>query len=533
LVVTIKKDSGQASFSKYDVNALCSSLLPNWRSIPDAELWPPEVFALCISILTATGLYANIVSTLRPGKIWPQTAMSVGISWVEKLAKGEAPPSNVLEAWKQLKDGLSILISDIHKNGQFVTRLFALIGYCDETCGGIGIPGPGLLPAIQDRAIGHLRDWGTLTPRIPPSRCRILPKQHTPGVGLTPRSLTHNLAYHPNSEVDVNWVWAPRLHHDRFNILLAPWPRSIKPTDFKAHSNKHIFANAVNEFDYAPKNSSEVINWGMELLKVAEADAGPIDALVFPELALSRQQFNKLALALREKDIILIAGVRDVRSIDSVNTVCIDLNQRMSMPIIQAKHHRWKLDCGQISNYGLGGVLNPSEDWWEATPPVNRGVNFVCASPDLAFCCLVCEDLARQEPVASLVRSVAPNLVIALLMDGPQVDNRWAARYATVLAEDPGSSVLSLTSLGMAKLANSFASSPKRRTIALWKDKDRPTIELSLPDGAEGLVLHTRPEFMEEVTADGRPDNGVAAFPRLRGWHPVYLQWPRPTRGKA
>ena len=53
---------------------------------------------------------------------------------------------------------------------------------------------------------------------------------------------------------------------------------------------------------------------------------------------------------------------------------------------------------------------------------------------------LICEDLARQDPAADLIRAVGPNLVIALLMDGPQLNGRWPARYASVLAEDPGSS---------------------------------------------------------------------------------------------
>ena len=45
---------------------------------------------------------------------------------------------------------------------------------------------------------------------------------------------------------------------------------------------------------------------------------------------------------------------------------------------------------------------------------------------------LICEDLARQEPAAELIRAVGSNLVIALLMDGPQLNNRWPARYAAV-----------------------------------------------------------------------------------------------------
>jgi hypothetical protein len=52
------------------------------------------------------------------------------------------------------------------------------------------------------------------------------------------------------------------------------------------------------------------------------------------------------------------------------------------------------------------------------------------------------------------MNAIGPNLVIALLMDGPQLENRWPARYATVLAEDPGSAVLTVTSLGMVRRSN-------------------------------------------------------------------------------
>jgi hypothetical protein len=33
------------------------------------------------------------------------------------------------------------------------------------------------------------------------------------------------------------------------------------------------------------------------------------------------------------------------------------------------------------------------------------------------MCALICEDLARPDPVAEIVRTVGPNLVIALLME--------------------------------------------------------------------------------------------------------------------
>ncbi len=50
-------------------------------------------------------------------------------------------------------------------------------------------------------------------------------------------------------------------------------------------------------------------------------------------------------------------------------------------------------------------------------------------------------------PLRTVIRSVGPNLVIVLLMDGPQLVRRWPGKYATVLSDDPGSAVLTVTSL--------------------------------------------------------------------------------------
>ena len=47
-------------------------------------------------------------------------------------------------------------------------------------------------------------------------------------------------------------------------------------------------------------------------------------------------------------------------------------------------------------------------------------------------------DLAQPDPVASIIRQVGPSLVIGLLLDGPQLAERWPARYASVFADDPG-----------------------------------------------------------------------------------------------
>ena len=128
----------------------------------------------------------------------------------------------------------------------------------------------------------------------------------------------------------------------------------------------------------------------------------------------------------------------------------------------------------------------------------------------MTLCHLVCEDLARVDPVAELIRAVGPTLVIALLLDGPQLQHRWPARYSSVLADDPGSSVLSVTCLGMAHRYQA-PGRPPSRVIGLWKDVKMGFRELEFGDHAQGLLLKLRAETREEFTADGRSDGAAAA----------------------
>jgi len=130
--------------------------------------------------------------------------------------------------------------------------------------------------------------------------------------------------------------------------------------------------------------------------------------------------------------------------------------------------------------------------------------------------------------VANLVRSVGPNLVIALLMDGPQTKERWAARYATVLADDPGCSVLSFTSLGMSQLSRPQTGPSRSRVVAIWKDAFSSASEIELPIGYDAVAISLSIRYREEYTADGRGDDEAAAFPILSGVHPIAL--PKETR---
>jgi hypothetical protein len=63
--------------------------------------------------------------------------------------------------------------------------------------------------------------------------------------------------------------------------------------------------------------------------------------------------------------------------------------------------------------------------------------------------------------VAELLRDVGPALVVTILLDGPQLGSRWTAPCASVLADDPGSAVLTAdgdarVSLARAALGTAF-----------------------------------------------------------------------------
>jgi hypothetical protein len=181
--------------------------------------------------------------------------------------------------------------------------------------------------------------------------------------------------------------------------------------------------------------------------------------------------------------------------------------------IKQSKHHRWSLDESQIHQYHLGGALHPHVRWWEAMEVPQRSLQLIEVGEGATVVSLVCEDLAQIDHVADMIRSVGPTIVVTPLLDGPQLSARWSARYASVLADDPGSAVLTLTSYGMVQRSRP----PGRNSsavVALWKNPGKGIREISLETGAQGVLLSASTDRAMRRTADGRwpVDNGSELF---------------------
>jgi hypothetical protein len=98
------------------------------------------------------------------------------------------------------------------------------------------------------------------------------------------------------------------------------------------------------------------------------------------------------------------------------------------------------------------------------------------------------------------------------------------------LADDPGSSVLSLTCLGMSELSRPAQGVSRPRVVALWKDRSGTSTEIELPAGCGGIVVSLSLQLEEEWTADGRRDHKSAVFPTLSGLRSVkgLAEWFQP-----
>jgi hypothetical protein len=141
-----------------------------------------------------------------------------------------------------------------------------------------------------------------------------------------------------------------------------------------------------------------------------------------------------------------------------------------------------------------------------------RSIEFVEVA-ELTLAALVCEDLAQNDDVAELIRQVGPTIVLTALLDGPQLNSRWAARYASVLADDPGSAVMTLTSYGMVQRCRPRGQEASP-VVALWKDPSRGVREIPLDPGAHGVLLTVCTDRATRRCADGRipVDNGIHCF---------------------
>ncbi len=522
-----------------------SYLSPKLARQRTAPIWPPDIFAVAASILQKCGAYIQVVSDWPPGrqyrrnpKRWVIDIRRSGKQWREAAIHSRRPPRMVTTWWTCVLNHQKLRLDDVHKERRVCHALLQLCAAADEASIGAGIPNKKAKDdAFQLAVRRHLALQGmqgsTLCKTIDRSKLCVLPKLHTPQSGITIRSVSHHLAICPSGDVETYWFRLPRRPEAHcLNLLLIPWPEITTPNHFRM--SKGRLRNMPANYGFFTHDRPfmcprHLCDLAKDLFRQASELVGQIDGVILPELALNRNEHSCLRDAMMEQGAFLLSGIREPPSGKEPGRNCLAFD----LPFLhlklyktsyeQPKHHRWLLDKRQIVQYGLGGALDPRQSWWECMGLEPRKLAFFAMRPWLTLCALICEDLARQDPVAEIVRAVGPNLIVALLMDGPQLPSRWSARYATVLADDPGSSVLTLTSIGMAKLSRPPHTGTPSRVVGLWKDaRTGDPVPIELPPNAEAIVLSLVAEDKEEWTADGRTDRGGSGMPVFGGVHPVF-----------
>jgi predicted amidohydrolase len=475
------------------------------------------------------------------------------------------------------------------RNWETFEALITLHAIADEACSGWGIRNigykqdehnqwipdkewKGIKSKAQKYAERLLDEDGTLA-TINNQRCRVLPKRHTPDVGITLRSLSANLAYH-RSSVDVKWNVSPDSPRnpliDRMNIekdkmlsiLLLPWPLKVCALDFQAldsqedaknipikMSEKYGFFCYSPEAEYKEKKEREKKEDDFEkyleyALQTARQETKAVDIVVLPEGALTKSKRKWFESILQKFQVsFYVAGVRcnpkqnysdkpEASRFFHDNMVYFRMGDYVFPPAFseeepenhefQHKHHRWTLNKTQITTYNLGHILSPGKQWWEAIKIRRRRVTFINIGEELTICPLICEDLARQDPIADLIRTAGPSIVITILMDGPQKMDRWSAKYASVLAEDPGSAVITLTSLGMVERWRPL-NRESSRVVALWNDGTGSAHEIELEKDSIGILLTLCLDPHKEPIADGRVEGNDTNTVILGGIHQIRL----------
>ncbi|MDX1980666.1 MAG: hypothetical protein SFV51_10380 [Bryobacteraceae bacterium] len=435
---------------------------------------------------------------------------------------------------------------DREDSGRAVRALLNLLALADQASENAGIPfnEPAKEQDFYFHARRRLMSLGlgsSLCERIPHARGRVLPKMHTGQSGLTLRSLSHHLAFCPPSEIIPKWrpFDTPARDQHFLNLLLVPWPPTISRNSFTENSvpgsSPRNMPDDFGYFNYEPEAAGGAAAHIAKCLEACPSSRFP-HGVVLPELALDPREYESVREAVLAKGAFLLCGVAEKSASaesPAINRLHFDVALTDAEPdlirfisLTQTKHHRWMLDGAQIDQYGLRDYLQRDRLWWEYCDFRDREQNIACIRNWLAIAPLICEDLARPDPIQEIVRSIGPNLVVALLMDGPQLQTRWSRRYASVLSDDPGCSVLTLTSVGMIKLTEEKYPRKKRahRIIALWQDRLNPPREIGLSDDSDAVLLRIAKTARREWTADGRSDGNGSFYAIIEDYAHDVLQ---------
>lgn len=423
----------------------------------------------------------------------------------------------------------------------------------------------------------------TLCLSVDPDIACVQAKSRSKNIGCSLRNMSLNLGLvSPRGTVRSIWHNPPFLiktdDEATLNILLVPFPFRIpakafrepvhsSSADAREHADQHDRVRSWGHFDIvqqwlhghkerdkennrSAENEHEERREALkiflnELMFTAKRDASSIHGIIFPEYALDWDTYEELFRFICEQHTKLeffVAGSSQNCDQEEGNFAVSTVftknkdnreNSTFSISTSRSKHHRWRLDESQISTYALASELDPRLQWWENIPLTKREVHVNVFRETSTFAAMICEDLARSDPCHPILRSMAPNLVFVLLMDGPQLPTRWSARHSAAFADEPGSSILTLTSRALIHRSNTTLQDPDPSwSIAFWKDDSGKEVPIKCEPPAHGVVLSLSGYLTKDVSLDGRCNKKARSW-RYHGHQPVTITRPSPSPTKT
>jgi hypothetical protein len=482
--------------------------------------WPPDVFALANLVLDHTEAYRFAVAPPAGGRWppapgWDEEVATAAREWRDAAADSmHELPAVVRWHWGLVTRHVDTPLRSLREGREpaLCEALLSLHATADEACRVLAVPEPELPDGPFARAAWSLLERQGSFSRIDPARIRITPKTHFATRGITIRSFSRYLALNYEA-VEVSWrrVEPARWRvHDRteYNLVLLPWPLRVAASAFRPVPGTldNMDPDAFGFFAFDPETPLD-LDLVERLVIDARRKVGRVHAVILPEDAIDTGEVAPLEERLLGLGVVfLVTGVREPGRGEQMGLNVVHLGTRTRdgwEHFEQAKHHRWGLDEGQISQYHLSRQLDPSKLWWEAIDLPPRTVQIIDIGGGATIAPLVCEDLARLDEVADVLRRVGPSLVVTLLLDGPQLPVRWPCRFANVLADEPGSAVLTLTSLGMAT-RSCPAGHRRSRAVAMWSEPGSGLQVLELGRQAAGMAITVSVQSKTVWTADGR-----------------------------
>jgi len=387
-------------------------------------------------------------------------------------------------------------IDHCHISWEQCKQLIILLRLVDQVCEPMSMLDPKTLARGQNRLFilsreALVRSKGTtLLRNFPESEGCVLPKCLKSDSSTTLRALSENLCYLQASTAIARWIIPNYLIPSSFTFVdsggasdsdqydverIAETPDAAEQADAcKNVTNILIIAYpwkisdacfrkvGYGRFDFDPPQVGENIDPISTVLSKDNA----IEIVIFPELALQQDDYERIKQLLQrkveesKKAMLLVSGISACR-VNGLKFSIIAPGGGISEDFFQNKHHPWRLDGHQFRQYGLENVFSSENELLESCEINPKDIYFVRFRADLCVCFMICEDIRQPEPIAEIIRHVAPNLIVALLLDGPQIPARWCGTAAKRLSEGCGATVLTVTSSGMVKRSKPLNGGPK------------------------------------------------------------------------